>query len=105
MPRLTKIYTRPGDQGETALITGSRMPKDCLRVRALGTIDGLNAHLGMASSMGLTPMLAALLSEIQQGLLNPGAALVAPERSHSAADSECGCNAGTATGVDHRQSG
>ena len=78
MPRLTKIYTRTGDQGETALISGPRVPKDCLRVRALGTIDELNAHLGMAASMGLTPTLVALLHEIQQDLLNLGANLASP---------------------------
>jgi cob(I)alamin adenosyltransferase len=78
MPRLTKIYTRTGDQGEAALISGPRVPKDCLRVRALGTIDELNAHLGMTVSMGLAPMLAALLPEIQQGLLNLGADLAVP---------------------------
>jgi len=78
MPRLTKIYTRTGDRGETALIFGPRVPKDCLRLRALGTIDELNAHLGMAVGLGLVPMLAALLPEIQQGLLNLGANLASP---------------------------
>jgi len=54
------------------------VPKDCLRVRALGTIDELNAHLGMAASMGLTPTLVALLHEIQQDLLNLGSDLAVP---------------------------
>ena len=82
MPRLTKIYTRTGDQREIALIMGPRVPKDCLRVRALGTIDELNAHLGMAASMGLTPMLAALPLEMQRDLLNPGSDLVVPGSDH-----------------------
>ena len=47
-------------------------------MRALGTIDELNAHLGMAASMGLTPTLVALLHESQQDLLNLGSDLAVP---------------------------
>ena len=78
MPRLTKIYTRTGDQGETALVFGPRVPKDSLRVCALGTVDELNANLGMAVSLGLEQVLEALVPEIQQGLLNLGADLATP---------------------------
>ena len=45
--RLTKIYTRTGDNGETGLGDGSRVKKDSLRVNAMGDIDELNAHLGL----------------------------------------------------------
>ena len=45
--RLTKIYTRTGDGGETGLGDGSRVPKTHARVGAMGDIDELNAHLGL----------------------------------------------------------
>ena len=47
--RLTKIYTRTGDGGETGLGDGSRVPKTHARVGAMGDIDELNAHLGLVS--------------------------------------------------------
>ncbi len=48
--RLSKIYTRTGDQGETGLGDGSRTPKDSLRVEAMGHIDEFNAALGVVIS-------------------------------------------------------
>lgn len=45
-----KIYTRSGDQGQTALFAGGRVPKDDLRVAAYGAIDELNSALGCASA-------------------------------------------------------
>ncbi len=45
--RLTKIYTRTGDKGETGLGDGSRIAKNSLRVTTMGDIDELNAHLGL----------------------------------------------------------
>lgn len=45
--RLSKIYTRTGDQGETGLADGSRVAKDHPRIEAIGTVDELNSHLGL----------------------------------------------------------
>lgn len=75
MPRLTKIYTRKGDDGTTGLGGGQRVPKDDPRVAAYGTVDELNSHLGHALSGGLTPRLAAVVPEIQNVLFHLGADL------------------------------
>ena len=48
MVKINRIYTRTGDLGETGLVDGSRVPKDALRVEAYGTLDELNAALGLA---------------------------------------------------------
>src|SRR5438045_8689581 len=48
MVRLTRIYTRGGDKGETSLGDGSRVPKQALRVEAFGTVDEANAAIGLA---------------------------------------------------------
>ena len=47
MVKLTRIYTRGGDKGETSLVDGSRTPKHALRVAAMGTVDEVNACLGI----------------------------------------------------------
>jgi len=65
MPRLTKLYTRRGDEGETGLGGGQRVSKDSLRVTAYGTVDELNASLGVCLATGLAPRLDALLRPIQ----------------------------------------
>ena len=46
--RITRVYTRTGDRGETALVGGRRVPKDAPRIEAYGTVDELNAILGLA---------------------------------------------------------
>ena len=46
--RITRVYTRTGDRGETALVGGRRVPKDAPRIEAYGTVDELNAALGLA---------------------------------------------------------
>ncbi|HKY08646.1 MAG TPA: cob(I)yrinic acid a,c-diamide adenosyltransferase [Candidatus Binatia bacterium] len=46
--RITRVYTRTGDRGETALVGGKRVPKDSARIEAYGTIDELNSILGLA---------------------------------------------------------
>ncbi len=75
MPRLTKLYTRKGDEGETSLGGGQRVPKDAVRVAAVGTVDELNAVLGVALAAGLSPRLAELLPPIQNELFHLGADL------------------------------
>jgi cob(I)alamin adenosyltransferase len=75
MPRLTKIYTRKGDDGSTGLGGGQRVPKDDARVAAYGTVDELNAHLGYALAAGLAPRLAEVVPGIQNELFHLGADL------------------------------
>ena len=48
MVRITKVYTRTGDRGETSLVGGKRVPKDSPRIDAYGTIDELNSVVGLA---------------------------------------------------------
>lgn len=75
MPRLTKIYTRKGDDGTTALGGRQRVAKDSLRVTAYGTVDELNSLLGVALASGLTPRLAEILPIIQNELFHLGSDL------------------------------
>ncbi|GAB4578075.1 MAG: cob(I)yrinic acid a,c-diamide adenosyltransferase [Anaerolineales bacterium] len=75
MPRLTKIYTKTGDDGTTALGGGQRVPKDHLRVQAYGTVDELNSHIGAALTHGLSPRLAETLPAIQNELFHLGSDL------------------------------
>lgn len=79
MPKLTKIYTRTGDDGTTALGTTRRVPKDDLRVSCYGTVDELNALLGLAHSAGLDEKLGQALSKIQNELFHLGSDLAFPE--------------------------
>lgn len=75
MPRLTKIYTRTGDSGTTALGGGQRVPKDTLRVQVYGTVDELNSHLGLGLAYGLCDRLAEILPGIQNELFDVGSDL------------------------------
>ena len=79
MPKLTRIYTRAGDDGSTSLGGGRRVPKDGLRVAAYGTVDELNALLGFALAVGLVPRVAEELRRVQNELLHLGADLCTPE--------------------------
>ena len=75
---MAKIYTRGGDQGETGLIGGSRVRKDALRIEALGSIDELNATVGMVRAVNLTGDLDRLLATVQHQLFDLGAELAVP---------------------------
>ncbi|MCC6189809.1 MAG: cob(I)yrinic acid a,c-diamide adenosyltransferase [Anaerolineales bacterium] len=72
MPRLTKLYTRGGDEGETSLGGGQRVAKDDARVAAYGTVDELNACLGLALAQDLSPRLDEVLRLIQNELFHLG---------------------------------
>lgn len=74
---LNKIYTKTGDAGETALGDGSRVAKHALRVTAYGTVDELNATLGMARLVA-EGAVADQLSAIQNDLFDLGADLCTP---------------------------
>ncbi len=78
MVRLTKIYTRGGDKGETSLGSGKRVPKYDLRVEAYGTVDEANATIGMAR-LHTAGEANAMLSRIQNDLFDLGADLCTPE--------------------------
>lgn len=79
MPRITKVTTKTGDQGETSLGSGRRVAKDSLRTTAYGTVDELNAALGVAIACGLDVKLAGRLRAIQNELFHLGADLCIPE--------------------------
>src|SRR6185312_4394863 len=75
-----KIYTKAGDGGQTALFGGQSVAKDVPRVEAYGTVDELNACLGLVTAAlgGPTPDLAALLAHVQSELFDLGAELATP---------------------------
>jgi len=75
---LSKIYTRTGDKGETALGNGARVPKQSARVSAYGTVDELNSTLGVAR-LHAEGDIDAALSRIQNDLFDLGADLCNPD--------------------------
>lgn len=75
MPRLTKIYTRKGDDGTTGLGGGQRVAKESLRVAAYGTVDELNSQLGVVLASGVCSRLTAELPIIQNELFHLGSDL------------------------------
>ncbi len=75
MPRITKVYTRKGDQGETSLGGGQRLPKDAPRIAAYGTVDELNSVIGVALAAGLDERVAAPLRRVQNELFHLGSDL------------------------------
>lgn len=86
---LNRIYTRGGDAGETSLVGGQRLPKDDLRIQAYGTIDELNAFMGLArisceeAQTTRLGELASVLRRIQHELFNLGSILATrPEDVH-----------------------
>ena len=88
MVRLTRIYTRGGDKGQTSLGDGSRVAKQSLRVEAYGTVDEANAAIGLARlyvSSGVDAEADAMLARIQNELFDLGADLCTPEDGRGAA--------------------
>jgi cob(I)alamin adenosyltransferase len=86
MVRLTRIYTRGGDRGETSLGDGSRVAKHALRVEAFGTVDEANAAIGLARlHIGDNTEADAMLARIQNDLFDLGADLCTPEDGSRAA--------------------
>jgi cob(I)alamin adenosyltransferase len=76
--RLTRIYTRGGDAGETSLGDGSRVPKTDPRVEAYGAVDELNSTIGFALAGGLPESMRSPLERIQNELFDLGADLSVP---------------------------
>jgi cob(I)alamin adenosyltransferase len=79
MVRLTRIYTRGGDRGQTSLGDGSRVAKQALRVEAFGTVDEANAAIGLARLHAGDNEADAMLALIQNDLFDLGADLCTPE--------------------------
>ena len=87
MVKLTRIYTRGGDQGETSLSDGTRVKKSALRVEAMGTVDEANAAIGLARLETGSHAKAGpdhMLARIQNDLFDMGADLSTPEGSGGA---------------------
>ena len=77
--RLSKIYTRTGDEGSTGLGDGSRVPKDSLRVEAYGAVDETNSAVGLVlAAAGLPEHVRRCLTAIQHDLFDLGAELCIP---------------------------
>ena len=84
--RITKVYTRTGDKGETALVGGKRVAKDAPRIEAYGTIDELNSIVGLARAFNQEKLdenagrrfLDVTLREIQDELFDLGSELATP---------------------------
>lgn len=79
MVRLTRIYTRLGDDGDTHLGDMSRVGKDSARVAAYGDVDEANSALGVARAVGVGAAADAWLARIQNDLFDVGADLCTPQ--------------------------
>ena len=85
--RITRVYTRTGDGGETALVGGRRVPKDAPRIEAYGTIDELNAIIGLARVFNAERLrkgkdyrwLDEVFRRLQNELFDLGSELATPE--------------------------
>jgi cob(I)alamin adenosyltransferase len=77
--RLSKIYTRTGDDGSTGLGDGTRVPKDHARVEAYGTVDEANSAIGVILAVAaLPPAISSCLTEVQHDLFDLGGELCIP---------------------------
>jgi cob(I)alamin adenosyltransferase len=90
---LVKIYTRKGDGGQTGIWGGVRLAKDEARMEAIGSVDELNAAIGLAAAAARQPgcfddsdPVPGLLESMQQDLLVAGTELMAPSREGSGKD-------------------
>jgi cob(I)alamin adenosyltransferase len=88
MVRINRVYTRSGDDGTTALVGGQRVGKDSLRIECYGTVDELNATLGMVrtalASSAAREVLLPKIERIQNELFNLGAELATPDAERRA---------------------
>jgi cob(I)alamin adenosyltransferase len=83
--RITRVYTRSGDGGDTGLVGGKRVPKDALRIEAYGTLDELNSSVGLArvfnaetSAGAARDRLEEILKRVQNELFDLGSELATP---------------------------
>ena len=85
MVKLTKIYTRTGDDGTTGLVDGSRLPKHAARMEAIGAVDEANSVLGLAV-IALTGEVKADCERLQNDLFDLGADLATPGEDFAPSD-------------------
>jgi cob(I)alamin adenosyltransferase len=79
--RLTRIYTRTGDDGTTGLGDGSRVAKDCARVEVIGAVDELNSAIGLILAEPVPDAVREVLLAVQHDLFEVGAELAVPGRT------------------------
>lgn len=84
-----KIYTKTGDQGTTSLYGGDKVAKDSLRIASFGTVDELNAYIGLISVAELPKNISAELQEIQNDLFTLGAELSTPNEKLYLENGKC----------------
>lgn len=70
--KITKVYTRTGDEGETSIVSGIRVKKSCERLEAYGTVDELSSHLGLLVALMPEGEERTLVLRIQNNLFNIG---------------------------------
>lgn len=74
-----KIYTKTGDKGDTSLYGGTRVSKDHIRIEAYGTVDELNANIGLLRDQKIDELTSKTLLKIQNELFTLGAMLATPK--------------------------
>ena len=74
-----KIYTKTGDDGSTGLFGGPRVSKDDLRIESYGTVDELNALIGVVKTKTDSETIGRILDKVQSDLFSVGAALASPD--------------------------
>jgi cob(I)alamin adenosyltransferase len=83
--RINRVYTKTGDDGTTALVGGARVPKDAPRIEAYGTVDELNACMGLVrTALATAPSgarLAPIVARVQNELFNVGGHLATPDEA------------------------
>ncbi|MCF6349692.1 MAG: cob(I)yrinic acid a,c-diamide adenosyltransferase [Flavobacteriaceae bacterium] len=78
-----KIYTKTGDKGETSLFGGTRVPKYDDRIEAYGTVDELNAYIGLIRDQKVTDSIKENLRTVQNDLFTLGAMLATPKEKET----------------------
>lgn len=76
--RISKVYTRTGDQGTTRLVGNLEVPKNSVRIEAYGTVDELNSVIGLARALGSSTDIDLVLRHIQSELFDVGTDLATP---------------------------
>ena len=83
MGKKADVYTRTGDEGITGLLGGSRVQKDSAQVEAYGTVDELNAVLGVVKAMGALPEVAEILAQLQEFCYHMNAEIASDEQGRA----------------------